>query len=728
MVEDAGVALCPRCAVGSLLAMDPLTGEETPPPPAPSAEVFDDVVPGVDLLLIKGSGGMGTVLKGRQLSLDRDVAVKIIRNDHEDDPAYEAALREEAGSMARLDHPGIVRVLDFGRTLSGRLYLLLEWVEGTTLRHLLERRGALSAEEAAAIILPLCSALQHAHDHCVVHRDLKPENILLTTDGQPKLADFGLARLGGRAAGFAATGAKSARTGSTVGTVGTPAYMAPEQAGGTAVVDRRADLYALALILQEMLTGRRPAARPVSSKAVHATPSAGSWRQLPASTPQGVCELLRHNLADNVEARTQTAQTFADELRRALKPSGAEDPDAAAAAPDVSAISRRAWVLSAGSLGLGLAAGIAWKARPSPSPAPASPPPAAEPRDEYADRPDPLQEKEFLEDLPGLETAVIARRSPAVEALPSLCLSPLATIRPPLSAAEAAEIDRPLESGLDPAALELRIARFAECHLRSYDSDSPRAPELADDAHIDIANDETGYLNIGRFDDGRFKTKWSAYVREYPHMYTQLLGTPMVRTLASGRREAIAVIWSRFGTGHRFGKLESVLRLEIAAEEGSPLRIHRLRKTGSAIIPPNAAEVRLSLFKMARLIFETLTPENSNFLPGFFERRHYYRGHTRVRETLAALVKDQSPELDRNRLRVISGPEVFRHDSWIHSGVFLAEAVQDLPDLGVEAGQPCLILLGMHFEKVWPLIRSLDIRPLGVSAAATPNPPPKAPD
>ncbi|MFN0127712.1 MAG: protein kinase domain-containing protein [Verrucomicrobiales bacterium] len=710
MNEESGVAVCPQCAVGSLLAMDPLTGADAPPAPSPSTEVFDDVVPGVDLVMIKGSGGMGTVLKGRQLSLDRDVAVKIIRRDHADDPAYEAALREEAGSMARLDHPGIVRVLDFGRTLGGSLYLLLEWVEGITLRQLLDRRGALPAEEAASLILPLCAALQHAHNHCVVHRDLKPENILLTTDGQPKLADFGLARLGGRAASFAATGAKPNRTSSTVGT---PAYMAPEQAGGAAVVDRRADLYALALIFQEMLTGHRPAVRPITGQAEDLPPSTDTWRQLPPATPPGVRELIRHNLSNDQERRAHSAQAFAGDLRRALEP-----PQPATPASDRASqgLSRRTWIISLGSLGLGIAAGAAWRKGQSP-------PPAATIHG-YADLPDPLRDQGFLSVLPGLEAAVLARQSPKVEPVPNLSLGAPVSFRNPLSAAAAAEMDRPLEPGLDAVALRLRIARFAEAHVRCYDSDSPRPPELAEDGEIEVGNDETGFLNIGRVGNGQFKEKWHAYVKDYPHMYTLLIGAPIVRELASGVHEAMVVLWSRFGTGHRFGKLETSLRLDIVAEEGRPLRVQRIRKSESTIVPSNPGEVRLSIFKMAKLILETLTPDNSAFLPAFFEGRHYFRGQTRLRESLERQIAERTPELDRNRLRLVSGPEVYRHDTWIHSGVFLAEAVRELPDVGARAGQPCFVLMSMHFEKVWPLIRSLDIRPLGGSAAEPQTPPP----
>lgn len=710
LADQDGVTVCPQCAVGSLLAMDPLTGEEAPAAPVASSEVFDDVVPGVDLLMIKGSGGMGTVLKGRQLSLDRDVAVKIIRRDRADDPAYEAALREEAGSMARLDHPGIVRVLDFGRTLGGNLYLLLEWVEGATLRQLLDRRGTLSADEAAGIVFPLCAALQHAHDHCVVHRDLKPENILITADGQPKLADFGLARLGGRAATFSATTGKSPRSASTVGT---PAYMAPEQAGGSAVVDRRADLYALALILQEMLTGQRPSARPVSSAPAEAATPSDGLRSLPSGLPPGLRDLLRRNLSSQVEVRAESAQAFAADLRRALAPP--RPITAVIGTQRLGPLSRRSWVATAGAFGLGTVAGVSWQKWAMKPPPPTTGQPEAH---------DPQIEEAFTAKLEGLERRVATQKSPAVELVPSLSLGAHLPLRPPLSKVAAAEMDVPLEAGIEEEALKHRLSRFAEAHLRCYDSDSPRAPQLAEDGQIEVGNDESGFLNIGRVANGQFREKWSKYVQDYPHLYTTLLGAPSVRLLSPGLHEARATVWSRFGTGHRFGKLETSLRLEISSEAGKPLQVKRIRKSESTIVPPNDAEVRLCLFKMAKLVLETLSAENTSFLPAFFEPHHFYRRAPRVREEMERLVVAQSPLLARNRLRLLNGPEVHRHDTWLHTGVFLAEARRDLTDEGIRAGQSCLVLMTMHFEKVWPLIRSFDVRPLLPLGDAQPPPPP----
>jgi hypothetical protein len=282
-------------------------------------------------------------------------------------------------------------------------------------------------------------------------------------------------------------------------------------------------------------------------------------------------------------------------------------------------------------------------------------------------------------------------------------------------------MDLPIAEGLDEDALQLQLARFAEAHVRCYDSDAPRSPELAPDGQIETGTDDSGFLNIGRLSNGQFKEKWSAYVRNYPHLYTMLLGAPVVRPIEPRRYEAQVMIWSRLGTGHRFGKLETLLRLDIAAEPGQRCLVTRIRKSDSSIVPPNAEEVRLSLFKMAKLILETLTADNGAFLPAFFERRHYHGGRMRERAELEKLVAERSPQLDRNRLRLVNGPEVFRHDTWLHTGVFLAEALRDLPEQGVRAGHFCLVLMTMHFEKVWPTIRSFDVRPLpGAPAGVQP--------
>lgn len=239
LTGDAAGGLCPRC----LMAMnfDSRTmhpGEEpTGMPPLPPEEIADRF-PGFEILECLGRGGMGVVYKARQKSLDRLVAIKILPPEGVGEEAFSERFAREAATLAKLSHPNIVTVHDFGEA-AGLFYIVMEYVDGVNLRDLL-REGKLEAKQALAIVPPICEALQYAHDKGIVHRDIKPENLLLDRDGRVKIADFGIASLVG-ASGESA---------------GTPPYMAPEQSGGR--TDHRADIYALGVVLYEMLTGERP--------------------------------------------------------------------------------------------------------------------------------------------------------------------------------------------------------------------------------------------------------------------------------------------------------------------------------------------------------------------------------------------------------------------------------------------------------------------------------------
>jgi hypothetical protein len=220
-------------------------GGWTPPTP----EVLAGVFPHLEILALIGQGGMGAVYKARQTHLDRLVAVKLLSAERGADPAFIERFTREARALARLQHPQIVTLYDFGRAGSW-LYLVMEHVEGANLRQLMAT-GRLDPAAAMRLAAPLCDALVHAHAQGVVHRDLKPENILIDGLGQPKIADFGLAKL--RSANGDLT-----QTGDTLGTLH---YMSPEQVSGTGTIDHRADVYALGVILYEMLTGNLPLGR-----------------------------------------------------------------------------------------------------------------------------------------------------------------------------------------------------------------------------------------------------------------------------------------------------------------------------------------------------------------------------------------------------------------------------------------------------------------------------------
>ena len=179
---------------------------------------------------------MGAVYKARQPRLDRFVALKILAPEKQNDLQFAERFEREARALARLNHPNIVTVFDFGE-VQGQFYLLMEFVDGLTLRQLLQT-GKIAPAEALNIVPKICEALQFAHEQGIVHRDIKPENILLDKQGRVKIADFGIAKIAGlESKDFSLTGAKDV--------MGTPHYMAPEQVEKPQTVDHRADIYSL---------------------------------------------------------------------------------------------------------------------------------------------------------------------------------------------------------------------------------------------------------------------------------------------------------------------------------------------------------------------------------------------------------------------------------------------------------------------------------------------------
>lgn len=270
--EGAPAGLCPRCLLQAGVAESkspttPYAGSTRfrAPTPAELAPRF----PQLEILDLLGQGGMGAVYKARQPGLDRLVALKILPPEVAADPAFAERFSREARALAKLNHPNIVGVYDFGRTSApvadspgspGALYyFLMEYVDGVNLREAI-RRGNLQPAEALRIVPQVCDALQFAHDEGIVHRDIKPENILLDKRGRVKIADFGLAKLLGMKGDHHLTGTQQV--------MGTPHYMAPEQIQGTRDVDHRADIYSLGVTFYEMLTGELPLGRfaPPSKK------------------------------------------------------------------------------------------------------------------------------------------------------------------------------------------------------------------------------------------------------------------------------------------------------------------------------------------------------------------------------------------------------------------------------------------------------------------------------
>ncbi|MEQ8767556.1 MAG: serine/threonine-protein kinase [Planctomycetota bacterium] len=240
--------LCPACLLrlgaeatdgrGPILSLEALGRR------FPELEVFEEV----------GRGGMGVVYRVRQRRLDREAGLKILFPRLASDPDFASRFTREARALARLSHPNIVAVYDFGEA-DGLYYLLMEYVDGQGLRSAIRDRS-LSSKAALALVPPICDGLAYAHSRGVVHRDIKPENVLLTSDGHVKIADFGLAKI---LEPHPSEEERRLTRGSQV--MGTLHYMAPEQIQQPLTVDHRADIYSLGVLIYELLTHELPIGR-----------------------------------------------------------------------------------------------------------------------------------------------------------------------------------------------------------------------------------------------------------------------------------------------------------------------------------------------------------------------------------------------------------------------------------------------------------------------------------
>ncbi|MFM7815929.1 MAG: protein kinase domain-containing protein [Verrucomicrobiota bacterium] len=250
---EAPVGVCPRCALAE--AADPSGAGPLRNPKTPALEDLVAAFPGLEFQGFLGAGGMGFVYRVRDRATGEIGALKVLLRDLAADPAFVERFEREARTLARLDHPNIVRLRSWGQT-GGFCHLLMEHVEGATLREVL-RAGRFSPEQALALVGPLCDALQYAHSQGVLHRDIKPENILLDADGRAKIADFGIAKIVA-SPGSVPEAYTLTQTGARIGT---PHYMAPEQVETPEAVDHRSDIYSLGVVLYELLTGELPLGR-----------------------------------------------------------------------------------------------------------------------------------------------------------------------------------------------------------------------------------------------------------------------------------------------------------------------------------------------------------------------------------------------------------------------------------------------------------------------------------
>lgn len=323
LAADAPAGICPRCLVLAGFDSDGPADAASSGSPSrsgsgqsfepPAAEEIAPWFPDLEVLEVIGHGGMGAVYKARQPKLDRIVALKIIRPDSAHAPTFAERFTREARTLARLNHPHVVALHDFGEVSSADApdgqpvyYFLMEYVDGASLRELLQA-GRIEPEQALSIVSQICDALQFAHDEGVVHRDIKPENILVDHRGRVRIADFGLARL-------LVSMPEDITLTATHQVMGTPLYMAPEQMTGSRSVDHRADLYSLGVILYEMLTGELPMGQfdPPSTR---------------AGIDPRLDDIVRRSLAREPERRFQQASEIRSSVEQLSSAQAAVAPE-----------------------------------------------------------------------------------------------------------------------------------------------------------------------------------------------------------------------------------------------------------------------------------------------------------------------------------------------------------------------------------------------------------------
>ena len=290
---------------------------------AQSAPADDATMPstlgGYQIVQKLGQGGMGSVYLARQVSLDRNVAVKVLSPALSEDAGFVARFTREAYAAAQLTHHNVVQVYDIGED-AGRHYYSMEFVEGQTLSGLVARDGKLDPEAAVGYTLQAARGLKFAHDQGLIHRDVKPENLLLNTQGIVKVADLGLVKKRGLgeipggnlpAGGRGASKLDAAQSINSTGfdmSMGTPAYMAPEQARDAARVDGRADIYSLGCTLYDLLTGRPPFSGKTALEVItkHASEPITPPEIIAKRVPKELSKLLLKMVAKKPEDRYRT--------------------------------------------------------------------------------------------------------------------------------------------------------------------------------------------------------------------------------------------------------------------------------------------------------------------------------------------------------------------------------------------------------------------------------------
>ena len=327
---------------------------DSTPPSGADDPIVNRVLSGLYRVVERiGEGGMGAVYRAEHLNLKKEFAIKVLVPDAASREAALERLRQEAVAASSIDHPNIVRVVNLDETEDGLLYIVMELLSGKSLADRIEE-NVLDAAEAIEIALQVCSALQATHARGIVHRDLKPDNIFLTTvHGATvvKILDFGISKV-------KRDDAENVRMTKTGQLVGTPLYMSPEQAKGESDMDHRVDVYALGVLLYEMLAGEPPFTGSnyfqILWKHGNEMPPRPSSHDHARAIPHVLEEAILKALAKEPEARFGSMEAFAEELRNAQQSTGANKPASKGAqslllvGAALTVVGVGAWWLSAG--------------------------------------------------------------------------------------------------------------------------------------------------------------------------------------------------------------------------------------------------------------------------------------------------------------------------------------------------------------------------------------------
>ena len=272
-----------------------------------SLGIHTNPIPGYTLLGRIGQGGMGSVYKANQISVNRTVAVKILAPDAVKDPSYVARFFHEARAAGKLSHQNIVAAIDAGEA-GGLYYFVMEYVVGRSTRRLVESGGPFDTRKALNVAIQTAEALDYIHRHAMVHRDIKPENLLLTADGTVKLCDFGLAK---------STASMEQSLTQPGLAVGTPYFMSPEQVRGDPDVDIRADLYSLGATLYYLVTGRYPfeGQSPAETMSLHLTQPVPDPRRAAPRLNEDLAHIIMKLMAKDRAERYQTPAELLEDLR-----------------------------------------------------------------------------------------------------------------------------------------------------------------------------------------------------------------------------------------------------------------------------------------------------------------------------------------------------------------------------------------------------------------------------